>query len=399
MTRIPHPASSYDLPARMLHWLTAGAILMLFGLGIAASNWPMDTGEAFAVKSTLFSAHKTLGITTLVLAVLRILWALVSPHPQPLASHGAGVRRLSGIVHWALYVALLLVPLTGWLHHASSVGFAPIWWPLGQTLPLLPQDPGLSAAFGAMHWLATKILAILVFAHIGGALLHHWRDRDVTLLRMTRAAAPAAATAPRGGVLPRALPALVLWAAVLALALALPRGMPVAETVLGTGRGAWVVEQGEIAFTVTQTRQPVRGRFTRWSADIAFEPVPVAGQHGTVRVEIDVTSLALGAVTVEALAPEFFDAGSHPLAVFEAEILPGDDDGFLAQGTLVLKGAQQPVTLPFTLQLDGETARMAGRVTLDRRDFVIGPSYRDEATVGFEVGVEISLQATRRPAE
>ncbi|MFN3643527.1 MAG: cytochrome b/b6 domain-containing protein [Gemmobacter sp.] len=388
--------AAYGAVSRALHWAVAVLILVMMALGLAAKAWPLDTGAAFAVKAALFSTHKTLGMVVLLLALVRIGWAMRAPAPAPLASHPAAQRWIAGVVHWALYAALVLVPLSGWLHHATSAGFAPIWWPFPQTLAPLPQDPALSAVFGAMHGLATKVLGLLALAHVAGALLHHWRDGDDTLRRMTGGPVRDAPTAAKGSLAGRALPALALWAAVIAAALALPRNVPVAEAALGPGRGEWAVEDGAIAIAVTQIRDRVSGRFGRWNADIAFSPEPVAGRHGTVRVEVDVASLTIGAVTAEALAPQFLDAGAHPLALFEAAILPGPDGGYVADGQLTLRGQTVPVRLPFTLALDGDAARMAGQVTLDRRDFGVGAMYADESTVGFSVEVAVEVAARRR---
>lgn len=388
--------AAYGAVSRSLHWGVAGLIAAMYILGLSAAAWPMETGTDFAVKAALFSAHKTLGVGVLVLAVVRIGWAIATRAPAPLAGHPPALRWLSGTVHWALYLALLAVPLTGWLHHVSSEGFAPIWWPFGQTMSLVPRDPDLSAIFGNLHHVANRLLAALVVAHIGGALLHHVRDRDVTLLRMLRSSVPAVPTAKRPGIAARALPALGLWALVLSLGLLLPRAVPVAESVLGPGQGNWVVESGELAVTVTQIRDRVTGRFGRWTADIAFAPEPVAGRHGQVRVEIDVISLTMGAVTSEVLAPEFLDARNHPVAVFDAMIVPDPEHGYVADGNLTLRGMTVPVLLPFALDLDGDVARMTGSVLLDRRSFRIGPNYPDEATVGFSVEVATTLTARRR---
>jgi len=54
-----------------------------------------------------------------------------------------------------------------------------------------------------------------------------------------------------------------------------------------------------------------------------------------------------------------------------------------------------PVTLPFTLQIDGDTATMEGSITLDRRDFAIGDSMNDETNLAFAVDVAVRLTATR----
>ncbi|MCC5988595.1 MAG: cytochrome b/b6 domain-containing protein [Pararhodobacter sp.] len=387
---------AYDAVSRTLHWSVAALVIGMYVLGFGAVAWPMETGTDFAVKATLFSAHKTLGIVVLVLAVVRIGWALSTTAPAPLAQHPRALRWMAGTVHWALYVALLAVPLTGWLHHVSSEGFAPIWWPFGQSVSFVPRDAALSATFGNMHYVANKLLAVLVIGHVGGALLHHLRDRDVTLLRMLRGRVPPAPTAARPGIASRALPAMGLWAVALSLGLLLPRSVPVAESALGPGQGNWVVESGELALTVTQIRDRVTGRFGRWTADIAFSPEPVAGRHGQVRVEIDVTSLTMGAVTSDVLAPEFFDARNHPLAVFEATIEPDPERGYVADGHLTLKGVTVAVRLPFALEIEDDTAHMTGGVVLDRRHFGIGPNYPDEATVGFSAEVAVTLNASRR---
>ncbi len=60
-----------------------------------------------------------------------------------------------------------------------------------------------------------------------------------------------------------------------------------------------------------------------------------------------------------------------------------------------MRGVEHPVALPFTLAIEGDTARMESKVTLDRRDFGMGPSYGDEKTVGFTVDIEVALMAKR----
>jgi hypothetical protein len=51
--------------------------------------------------------------------------------------------------------------------------------------------------------------------------------------------------------------------------------------------------------------------------------------------------------------------------------------------------------LPFTLAIDGDTATMSGSTVIDRRQFGMGQSYADEATVGFNATVTTNLTATR----
>ena len=80
--------------------------------------------------------------------------------------------------------------------------------------------------------------------------------------------------------------------------------------------------------------------------------------------------------------------------MFEADILR-DGDGFVADGTLSIKGNAVPVRLPFALELNGNQADMTGEMTLDRRDFRIGASVDEAGTLAFEVGIAVALTAQR----
>jgi polyisoprenoid-binding protein YceI len=111
-------------------------------------------------------------------------------------------------------------------------------------------------------------------------------------------------------------------------------------------------------------------------------------------VTIDINSLTLGSITDQAKGPDFFDAATHPTATFTANILPAEG-GYLADGTLNLRGVTLPLQLPFTLTIDGDTATMAATVDIDRREYGMGATYADESTVGFNAAVAVNLTATR----
>ncbi|NCB05098.1 MAG: ATP-binding cassette domain-containing protein [Clostridia bacterium] len=134
---------SYGGPARLFHWLTALLIVTAAALGLCATGLPTGSPEQVAAAVTAFSAHKTIGVAAFFVALARILWAVTQPRPAPL--HPA--RRLETLaaetVHWALYGAMLVMPLSGWVKHAAQAGFAPIWGPFGQGLPFVPQSAAL----------------------------------------------------------------------------------------------------------------------------------------------------------------------------------------------------------------------------------------------------------------
>lgn len=380
----------YGSVAKVFHWLTALLILTAIPLGVVSQNMPFATSEELAAKAQLFSIHKTVGVMAFFVAVLRILWALVQTKPAGLHPDRRLETFAAETVHWALYISLALVPLSGWLHHAATEGFAPILWPFGQSLPFVPKDPDLAEVFGTMHWLFTKVLLASIILHVAGALKHVVIDRDATLRRMwfgqTDVVAP---DAPHP--LTPALAAIAIWVGAIGVGFALANRPEGTDAPLASVASEWRVTEGDLTFSVVQMGAEVEGRFDDWTAVISFSPETGTG---TVTTQIAVTSLTLGSVTDQALGPEFFDASAHPAAIFTADIRPHEDD-YIADGTLTLRGIEVPVLMPFTLSLEGETATMEGSVTLDRRRFEMGASYADESQVGFVVNVTIALTATR----
>lgn len=381
-------STRYGTVAKGLHWLTALMVLTLIPLGLVANALPWHTPDALALKAQVFSLHKTLGISLFFTALVRIGWAASQTKPGPVHPERRGERLVASTVHWALYGALVIVPMSGWIEHAAREGFAPILWPFGQGLPLVPKSEAVAAAAAGVHWLGGRVLMAALVLHFAGALKHHFWDRDATLKRMWFGTAEAGAKAPDG---PGPFAAAVaVWALVLAVGIGLVRAEDFAEgPSLAPVETGWRVEDGTLEIRVTQFGQAVRGIFGDWTAAIDFEQETGIG---SVEVIVSVPSLTLGSVTKESMAPAYFDAESHPQARFAAEIKPAGES-YIAAGTLTLKGREVPVDLPFTLEIKDGVAVMAGNVLLDRRDFGIGDPA--DSTLGTEVAVEVDLSARR----
>lgn len=384
----------YGLIARSLHWLTAALILTNFPLGLIANDLPYDTAEALAQKAQLFSYHKTIGVAAAIVAALRILWALMQTRPAGLHPERRLETMLAEAVHWTLYISLVAVPLTGWVSHAAATGYAPILWPLGQGLPFVPLSESVAMTAGAMHWLFTKLLAVSLILHIAGALKHHLIDRDATLRRMWRGTPASPAHKGHQSLLPVAIAALVyISGAAIAVSL-IETTAAEPEAQIASAGGNWHVQTGSLIYTVSQMGTDVDGTFASWTADITYDEPTRAG---SVTVVIDTTSLTLGTVTPQAKTTEFFNTIDFPTATFTAIIAadPANPEALIADGTLALRGATLPLQLPFSLTIDGDTATMTGKAKIDRRGYQIGLSYPDEASVGFEVDVTVTLTATR----
>ena len=395
-----------DSPARygsltkIFHWLTALLILTALPLGLIAENAPYATGEELAAKATLFSLHKTVGLAAFFTALLRILWALSQTRPGLLHPQRRLEAFAAHLVHWMLYGAMVLVPLSGWVHHAATSGFAPIWWPFGQSLPFVAKSETVAEIASTLHYLGFVVLAASILAHIAGALKHAVIDRDDTLQRMLPGKTAAPGAASQRHILPP-LAAALLWGGIIAFgtfgAAPAPHPQQAQTTAPAPAPDAaanWQVETGTIALTVAQFGSEVSGQFGTWDATINFNETPANGTHGTVSARIAIPSLTLGSVTDQALGADFLAAETHPTARFEADILAAET-GYIARGTLALRGVERALDLPFSLDIDGNTAAMSGQIALDRRDFGVGDTIPDAGTLGFSVVIRITLTATR----
>lgn len=398
--------TAYGNVAKSFHWIIALGIFTVIPLGVIAHKMSVSiqagnaTPETVTTAATLFSLHKTVGLVIFFTALARIIWAFIQPKPAPLASHKKWEHSLSALVHWLLYGSLALVPLTGWITHAATSGFAPIWWPFGQNLPFVEVSQDTAHLFSNLHMLFERVMVISLFLHIAGALKHHFIDRDSTLRRMTHGTATEATISRHASITPL-LGALGIWA--LALGIGNMAGL-FAKTeaaqieTLEAAQGEWQVDEGVLGLTITQFGSPVPGVFEDWSADISFTPPSTRGANdatGQVRTTINIASLSLGSVTDQALGADFFAADDHPTALFTGEITGGDDDAYLATGTLTIKDNTVPLTLPFTMQVIENTATMKGSVSLNRMDFGIGATMNDESSLLFGVDVTVELSATR----
>ncbi|HUY68684.1 MAG TPA: cytochrome b [Alphaproteobacteria bacterium] len=178
----------YDTVAIILHWLIALAILAMLAIGWTMTSLPKGAD----LKFTLFQWHKSIGITILILSVLRLLWRLVNPPPPLPATMKTWEKFAAHASHALLYILIIGMPLLGWAIVSASTMNLPtmlygvIPWPNLPILPALPvaDKKSLGHAFAAAHSAGAWILAVLLVIHIAAALKHHWWDRDDVLLRM-----------------------------------------------------------------------------------------------------------------------------------------------------------------------------------------------------------------------
>ena len=163
---------------RALHWVMAAGILGMLAFGLTLVRMKMSLATVW-----LFGLHKSLGLTLLALALLRLLWHRFSPPPRPLGGVPPVQLALARWTHGALYGLMLAVPLSGWAGSAATGIDVVIFntWTLPPIVP--PSEAGAKALLLLHHWFTWALMAVLAL-HVAGALKRSLIGRDGTLRRM-----------------------------------------------------------------------------------------------------------------------------------------------------------------------------------------------------------------------
>jgi cytochrome b561 len=176
----------FNYGAIFFHWAIAGLILANILIGWQFS---MLHGQ---LRAAALQLHKSIGITVLLLSVLRLLWRRVSTLPPFPNTMRTWEKVSAKFVEKWLYFVMFAMPLTGWAVVSSSglqvptMLFGTVHWPDIPVLGTLPIDKQLAAYsfFVDAHRFVAKMIYVLVGFHVLGALRHQFIKRDNVVARM-----------------------------------------------------------------------------------------------------------------------------------------------------------------------------------------------------------------------
>lgn len=413
----------YSRSAMFLHW--GIALLIVFNFALGERTEELERGpELFWVMQL----HKSVGITVLLLSLWRLGLRLMTPRPAKVADSPLA-QLLSSAVHWGFYVAMIVVPLSGWIIVSTAkvqlptMLFGTIPWP---HLPIGGHDAHEAAE--EVHEIMAKLMIPLLALHIIGAIRHQFLLKDALLERMV----PARRVGATGLVL---LLASLIGAFALAMNLPAPNVPQPGQTLPDFGQAKaedpeakptkvaapeaaanaqadtkgedededevtaavpdWrVAKGGRLGFRVNVNGETVVGNFANWDADIAFDPEQL--DKSSIRATIALASVNSGDSGRDDMlrGDDFFGAGS-PSARFTANRFRAKGGNrYEAKGALRMKGVSRPVSLAFTLDINDRQARALGTATFDRRDFGIGTGqFADTGTISGDVTVDFAFRA------
>jgi len=179
-------ATTWGWPARLLHWVMAALILFQLGLGFRMVRLVSDVGVQFV----LYQTHKSWGFVIFTLALVRVLWRATHKPPDFPANTSPLERALAQGAHLALYVLIILQPVTGWLM-ASASPLQETWGLKNMVFgwfempdPFQPGSKGLESIFKSIHAWAAFAMAVILAGHVAAALRHQFMRQDGVLRRM-----------------------------------------------------------------------------------------------------------------------------------------------------------------------------------------------------------------------
>jgi cytochrome b561 len=161
-----------------IHWL----MLLLF----VAVYGTVELHELFEkgsnLREMLMTWHFMLGMLVFVLVLLRLAARLSGPTPAILPEP-PGLQQLSSkLLHLALYLLMIGMPLTGWLMLSAAGKPIPFF---GLELPaLIGENKDLAKQIKEVHEFVGTTGYFLIGLHTVAALYHHYIKHDNTLTRM-----------------------------------------------------------------------------------------------------------------------------------------------------------------------------------------------------------------------
>jgi polyisoprenoid-binding protein YceI len=159
---------------------------------------------------------------------------------------------------------------------------------------------------------------------------------------------------------------------------------------------AWTVDQTQsrLGFSGGSDGQPFSGQFNTWDAQIAFDPANLGASSAAV-------TIALGSVVMEdmsqanQLTEDIWFGTAFPNATFQTSSIRAEGGGYVADGTLTIRGQSKPASLPFTVAIDGDVAKMKGELTINRKDWGLGVGGWQDSHVDPGVKVEVAVTAKK----
>lgn len=168
----------YAASIKFLHWIIALLVIGMLCIGFFMDDFSKQS------KVIVYPLHKSIGLTILFLTLIRFIWVQYRGKPDLPLTMKLWEKITSRIVQYSFYVLLIIMPLSGWIMSVAA-GKTPSYFGLFDlSLPWIGIDKPLAEFMAESHETIAWILIALIILHVGGALKHHFIDKDNVLKSM-----------------------------------------------------------------------------------------------------------------------------------------------------------------------------------------------------------------------
>lgn len=161
-----------------LHWL----MLLLLAAVYACIELKGIFPKGSDLREALKTWHFMLGLSVFVLVWLRLAVHMIGPSPRVEPDPPKWQNLSAKLMHLALYVFMIGMPLGGWLLLSAAGKPIPFF---GLQLPaLIGESKPFADLIKDIHQTGGTVGYFLIGLHAAAALFHHYVQRDNTLQRM-----------------------------------------------------------------------------------------------------------------------------------------------------------------------------------------------------------------------
>ena len=161
---------SYGNAAIILHWLVAPAVLFMLSLGYYMARLPL---QPVAPRLALYQLHKSLGLTILLLVIIRLFIKWLGENPEWPAQMPNWQKITVTLTHLSLYGLMLVMVFSGLLMSSAS-GKPTVFWGWFNVSVPIEKNLVWAKVFNAMHKTSSLGLSLLIFLHVSGVVQHWW---------------------------------------------------------------------------------------------------------------------------------------------------------------------------------------------------------------------------------
>lgn len=178
------PAQRYHSLSIVMHWSIVLALLFMFGSGLYMVNADISKADQYR----LFQLHKAAGVLVLWALILRVAVRVFTHAPALPDKLNQKQVTQAKLGHIVLYIALVIMPLSGWLMVSASPFGLPTFvfvdWIKWPHIPGVARNNVVESVANNVHWITAIFLGSLIVGHVSAVIWHHKKHKVNLISRM-----------------------------------------------------------------------------------------------------------------------------------------------------------------------------------------------------------------------